>query len=107
MGLREPSPFWMITPHFWVSEFLRYVQKKTTIPEGPELCPETVEDGEVSRTCSRRQGSPYWRYLSGSSVTRLANVQVCNSIIEPRHDKTNKMTVRPAKTQISLGIRPV
>ena len=26
---------------------------------------------------------------------------------EPRHDKTNKMVVRPAKTQISLGIRPV
>ena len=27
-------------------------------------------------------------------------------IIEPPHDKTNKMIVRPAKTQISLGIRP-
>ena len=26
-------------------------------------------------------------------------------IIEPRHDKTNKVSVRPAKTQISLGIR--
>ena len=26
---------------------------------------------------------------------------------EPPHDKTNKMTVRSAKTQISLGIRPV
>ena len=26
---------------------------------------------------------------------------------EPRHDKTNKMSVRPAKTRISLGIRPV
>ena len=26
---------------------------------------------------------------------------------EPRHDKTNKGTVRPAKIQISLGIRPV
>ena len=26
---------------------------------------------------------------------------------EPPHDKTNKMTVHPAKTQISLGIRPV
>ena len=26
---------------------------------------------------------------------------------EPRHDKTNKMSVRPAKTQISLGFRPV
>ena len=27
-------------------------------------------------------------------------------IFEPRHDKTSKVTVRPAKTQISLGIRP-
>ena len=26
---------------------------------------------------------------------------------EPQHDKTNKVTVRPAKTQISLGIHPV
>ena len=26
---------------------------------------------------------------------------------KPPHDKTNKMTVRPAKTQVSLGIRPV
>ena len=25
----------------------------------------------------------------------------------PRHDKTSKMSVRPAKTQISLGICPV
>ena len=26
---------------------------------------------------------------------------------EPRHDKTNNVAVHPAKTQISLGIRPV
>ena len=26
---------------------------------------------------------------------------------EPSHDKNNKVTVRPAKTQISLDIRPV
>ena len=26
---------------------------------------------------------------------------------EPWHDKTNEVSVRPAKTQISLGIRPV
>ena len=26
---------------------------------------------------------------------------------EPRQDKTNKMSVRPAKAQINLGIRPV
>ena len=30
-----------------------------------------------------------------------------NGKVEPRHDKTNKMSVRPAKTQISLAIRPV
>ena len=35
--------------------------------------------------------------LSWSSWTRY----------EPRHDKTNKMSVRTAKTQISLGIGPV
>ena len=29
------------------------------------------------------------------------------TIFEPRHEKTNKVSVRPAKTQISLGIRPV
>ena len=29
------------------------------------------------------------------------------SSFESPHDKTNKVTVRPAKTQISLGIRPV
>ena len=28
-------------------------------------------------------------------------------LFEPRHDKTNKMSVHPMKTQISLGIRPV
>ena len=28
-------------------------------------------------------------------------------VIEPRHDKTNKMSVRPLKTQNSLGICPV
>ena len=28
-------------------------------------------------------------------------------LYEPTHDKTNNVAVRPAKTQISLGIRPV
>ena len=30
-----------------------------------------------------------------------------NAIYEPPRDKTNNVAVRPAKTQISLGIRPV
>ena len=31
----------------------------------------------------------------------------CCLTYEPRHDKTNNVVVRPAKTQISLGMRPV
>ena len=34
-----------------------------------------------------------------------ATINQCQN--EPWHDKTYKMSVRPAKTQISLGIRPV
>ena len=33
--------------------------------------------------------------------------QQFTTINEPGHDKTNKISVHPAKTQISLGIRPV
>ena len=32
---------------------------------------------------------------------------IINTLLEPRHEKPNKMSVRPAKTQISLVIRPV
>ena len=40
-------------------------------------------------------------------TTKLDLYQHNSALIEPWHDKTNKMTVRPAKTQISLDIRPV
>ena len=44
---------------------------------------------------------------SNFETTGLLNKKlVSNPLLEPPHDKTNKMTVRPAKTQISLGIRP-
>ena len=40
-------------------------------------------------------------------ITNSFEVPCLSPAFEPRHDKTNKMSVRPAKTQISLGIRPV
>ena len=40
-------------------------------------------------------------------VLSVARLSLADPSFEPRHDKTNKMAVRPAKTQISLGIRPV
>ena len=44
--------------------------------------------------------------LSCLTVSRVKQWDLPNTN-EPRHDKTNKMSVSPAKTQISLGIRPV
>ena len=43
-------------------------------------------------------------------TTFLLNIKTLMFLVysfEPRHDKTNKMAVRPVKTQISLGIRLV
>ena len=51
-----------------------------------------------------------------NAVKRVKNViiesfkfgySINNKINEPRRDKTNKVSVRPARSQISLGIRPV
>ena len=38
---------------------------------------------------------------------RIHRNSIQASLNEPPHDKTNKMSVCPAKTRISLGIRPV
>ena len=58
--------------------------------------------------------------IKGQRLEKVENFKYLEAIIsnegskpdilptfEPPHDKTNKMTVYPAKTQISLGIRPV
>ena len=42
-------------------------------------------------------------YYTGYYVVDLGNIYI--TIIEPRHVKTSKMCVRPAKPQFSQGIR--
>ena len=44
----------------------------------------------------------FLKTVGGDTATNLTAITV-----EPRHDKTNKVIVCPAKTQISLGIHPV
>ena len=46
-----------------------------------------------------------WPQLTTKGRWYLSSKTVAKN--EPRHDKTNKMSVRQAKTQISLGIHPV
>ena len=64
--------------------------------------------------CTEQVRSPYTEHaasglycLSNSTILKPVWLQLGIRLHEPRHDKTNKMSVRPAKTQISLGIRPV
>ena len=52
--------------------------------------------------------SSLWQRLLSLFVALPGDfVIVFLNLYGPQHDKTNKMTVRPAETQISLGIRPV
>ena len=58
-----------------------------------------------------------WQKTNQINMTKYPTLQIFQQrnmpkndtvkTFEPPHDKTNKMTVRPAKTQISLSIRPV
>ena len=50
----------------------------------------------------------WWKYTAKVKISKFfENNQRWNLLYEPRHDRTNKVTARPAKTQISLGVRPV
>ena len=55
-------------------------------------------------------GPTFWYYVWGRIWQKGPSgikVIIMLSTFEPRHDKTNNVAVRPAKTRISLGIRPV
>ena len=64
------------------------------------------------RTTSLRFGKCHFKPTCRSSAgtdpplyqTKNVKTLYLKTKFEPRHDKTNKMSVRPAKTQISLGI---
>ena len=49
------------------------------------------------------------QFITSWSIACHANLhtQLSIYVFEPPHDKTNKVTVHPVKTQISLGICPV
>ena len=77
-------------------------------------CPMLIGNG-WTRTVSDNPGKmlAWWKNIARKSSYCQAYYHFDSSsckdgdstdIIEPRHDKTNKTSVRPAKTQISLGI---
>ena len=65
---------------------------------------ETAQMRRLAWTFTARIGDKYQIRLTRPS---LWSVWFILFVFEPWHDKTNKMSVRPAKTQFSLGICPV
>ena len=56
---------------------------------------------------ARSESSLCAQWIAKGSVLLHADMRwLWDFTFEPPHDKTNKMTVRPSKTQISLGIHP-
>ena len=76
------------------------------------FCQE-IDSAPTSDINIKTFGGKWWKNMSKRpdvmhiSFHRSVTRQVCKETFEPRHDKTNKVSVRPAKTQISLGICPV
>ena len=103
--LKWPSYFWTCAHiekiwKIWIH--CCYYSKILTIPYYWVMCRK-----DANRMANYRSWTDLLKVCSGCSLF----AQTCLSMNlwwlqnEPPHDKTNKMTVRPAKTQISLGIR--
>ena len=82
----------MVVPVFMDLRFSIQIKSKQNI-ENKIIQVDDEENSYVQQIMAT-----YIRYLYASVFT---------SLNEPQHDKTNKMSVRPAKTQISMGIHPV
>ena len=91
------------------------IQKTYTVEQ------QYVKDWTLRSDCMyfEKSGKPLfikwptvYRFLSCSiPPLNIVWIRTCNKyhnkIIEPPRDKTNKVSMRPAKTQISLGIRTI
>ena len=64
------------------------------------LLSKLMDHKQINRTAINRRGGS--KEVNIHSQLLGAN----KSTFEPPHDKTNNVAVRPAKTQISLGIHP-
>ena len=88
-------PNWIGENNWW--QIYQYYQTNWS----PQNEPSSVKNVLIVYSCLSqlvRQGFLWKSYQPHAASQRK---------FEPPRDKTNKMTVRPAKTQISLGIRPV
>ena len=60
----------------------------------------------TSPVCMNTLGLYIYSFIEDWNFKKKARKKGYDFLLEPRYDKTNKVSVRPAKTQISLGIFP-
>ena len=72
-----------------------------------DLCERGTRLRNMIQMCSYILENDWWSSLGFYFAINNFQVKGLLSQYEPPHDETNKMTVRPAKTRISLVIRPV
>ena len=103
--------FNFITLHLWkkitwgLTYFDQFILLKSSFVKIAKMSRPMWKRYLSHRRTANAQASPHMR----ARTCMLFSQNPCCSLTqyERQHDKTNKMTVRPAKTQISLGIHPV
>ena len=78
------------------------ITKAELDPEFEKTCLDVVESRKKRGMNSLTEPENNTQLVSAS-----CNKERRTFINEPPHDKTNKVAMRPTKTRISLGIRPV
>ena len=102
-------PLWIMVPFaVWFGShwyfFLLVVEKTNLGHHLQQIYFDTKLVHDFPSTLSLQSKTQLWlRYI----LMTWCRVEIRDSWCEPRHVKTNKMAVRPAKTQISLGICPI
>ena len=73
------------------------------------MCALWVANGKKLSTWGQRRLWSHWVHAQIECTGRSVHLCLCwpHKSFEPVHDKTNKVTVSPTKTWISLGNRPV
>ena len=93
---------------------IKYGNRRRVRPNIKDLatldgCASVFEEWVIIMEDEKRQNLMSWLIYKSITVTCIifySNTRInVTCTYEPRHDKTNKMAVRQAKTQLSLGIR--
>ena len=96
----------------WWSGYMQYVITTWTLTGERRLDLPSTQLTKWQRLLNKINLLPKFLWWSGHNKLTTVKIKEYtvtspSYLFEPPHDKTNKMTVRSAKTQISLGIHPV